>query len=133
MSTAIEQKAAVAKFRAAFLMNASKLSMLEQQRLSARGPGVKEPFRVRKFPVLAPPEEDLRELLWKAVDDMRSPGEQMRPPTYAQCLHAEWTGIHAAEPGRPQLPQSQCDTDRSTLDDTRASCTMFYLHGGSYK
>lgn len=113
MSTADAQKAAVEKVRARYRVT-PKLSMLQIQELTAKGPRLKGPFGQEQVSIPEPSEPDLLERVWDVVSSLREDGEAIDRPQYAKKLGGEWT-----------YPLSG--------NDSGPSGVMLYFHGGSYK
>lgn len=102
------------------------------QRETIQDSGVKGKIWVSKVALPVPPEDDVRQLLFHAVDEMSAGGE-----TWDKCeakgLEAEWNGYRAAvddeEPEPPALSERQ--KYENLLAETTTNVTILYFHGGA--
>jgi len=102
------------------------------QHLTTQDSGVKGKVWVSKVTLPVPPEDDVRQLLFHAIDEMSTGGE-----TWAKCesrgLEAEWNGYRASahdqEPEPPCLSETQ--KYENLLAETSSNVTILYFHGGA--
>ncbi|KAF3011087.1 hypothetical protein E8E13_011258 [Curvularia kusanoi] len=103
------------------------------QRLTTKDPGVKGNVWVSKVKLDVPGEDDVRQLLFKAIEDMGTGEEQWTKPE-SRPLEAEWNGYRADVPN-PKAPQP---TDRdekqeyaNLMKEVTSKVTVLYFHGGA--
>ena len=105
----------------------------KMQRLTTRDPGVKGKVWVSKVKLaVAPGEDDVRQLLFKAIDDMGAGTETWTKPE-ATPLEGEWNGYRAGarddEPEPADLSEQQ--KYDALLKETTSDVTILYFHGGA--
>ncbi|KAL6711288.1 hypothetical protein ACN47E_005819 [Coniothyrium glycines] len=102
------------------------------QRLTTRDPGVKGNVWVSKVRLEVPGEDDVRQLLFKAIDEMGTGGEQWTKPE-SRPLEAEWNGYRAGvEPDEPEPAElSAQEKYESLMKETSSKVTILYFHGGA--
>ena len=90
---------------------------------------------VCKVKLAAPPEgeDDVRQLLFKAIEDMGDGKEQWTQPA-SQPLEGEWNGYRASarddnEPEAPGL--SEQEKYANLMQETSSNVTILYFHGGA--
>ena len=84
--------------------NSTPTPISKLQRLTCKDPGVKGKIWVSKVKLDVPPEDDIRQIMFKAIDDMSTGGEQWTKPEQ-RPLEAEWDGYRAsAKDDEPNLP-----------------------------
>ncbi|KAJ4993951.1 Esterase [Stagonosporopsis vannaccii] len=103
------------------------------QRLTTKDPGIKGNVWVSKVKLYAPGEDDVRQLLFKAIEDMGTGEEQWTKPD-SRPLEAEWNGYRADAPD-PKVPQP-VDRDEkqeyaNLIKETTSRVTLLYFHGGA--
>ena len=103
-----------------------------QQKASIRDPGVKGPTWISRVKVGAPPEDDVRQALFKTIDEMRTGVEVYTKPEF-QTVEAEWTGYRPdADKHSPELSVPEEERYKKLMHDVRSVVTILYLHGGAY-
>lgn len=113
-----------------FLGSSKPLPISKQQRLF-RDPGIKGPIHVSKADLPAPPDSIL-ELLFTAIDALKTGSEQYAVPSSAP-VEGEWTGHRAhahADQLRPDLSEAQ--HYQKLMSEITSHITILYLHGGAY-
>ncbi|KAF1932581.1 acetyl-hydrolase [Didymella exigua CBS 183.55] len=103
------------------------------QRLTTKDPGIKGKVWVSKVKLNVPEEDDVRQLLFKAIEDMGTGKEQWTKPEN-RPLEAEWNGYRAQAPD-PKAPQS-ADRDEKAeyanlMKEVSSRVTLLYFHGGA--
>lgn len=103
------------------------------QGLTTRDPGIKGNVWVSKVKLDVPEEDDVRQLLFKAIEDMGSGEEQWTKPE-SRPLEAEWNG-YRAEAVDPKAPQP-ADRDEkqeyaNMMKEVTSKVTVLYFHGGA--
>lgn len=107
-------------------------SLSVQQRVSIRDPGVKGPIWVSKVKTDVPSEDDVRQALFKAIDELKSGGETYTKPEYAP-VEAEWTGPRAGAAKNEHEPSlSEPEKFKKLMAETKSEVTILYFHGGAY-
>lgn len=103
------------------------------QGLTTKDPGIKGNVWVNKVKLDVPEEDDVRQLLFKAIEDMGTGEEQWTKPE-SRPLEAEWNGYRAQAPD-PKAPQP---TDRdekaeyaNLMKEVTSKVTLLYFHGGA--
>ena len=83
--------------------NSSPTPISNLQALTTRDPGVKGKMWVSKVKLDVPEEDDVRQLMFKAINDMGTGEEQWTKPDQ-RPLEAEWDGIRAdAQDNEPEV------------------------------
>jgi acetyl esterase/lipase len=109
----------------------------KMQHLTTKDPGVKGKVWVSKVSFPVPPEDDLRQTLFKAISDLKDSNAECRDISYeepeAKGLEAEWHGYHPlAHPNDPEPPGLTSHQKYERLmDDTSSPITLLYFHGGA--
>lgn len=87
---------------------------------------------ISKVTIPRPPEHDIRNILIKAVDDMKEGREKYTLPDI-NAVEAEWTGYRSRVPSnslRPDLTEAQ--HYERLMSEVSSQTTILYLHGGAY-
>jgi acetyl esterase/lipase len=117
------------------------LSIAKQQRGTLKDPGIKGELWVSKCRFKAPDEDDLRVMLFDAIDALmmrNENGESDVKGSYHHCLaqplEAEWvgyrSGVKADTPEPPGL--SEAEKYQNIQNEIRTPLTLLYLHGGAF-
>lgn len=112
--------------------NAPVSTISKIQRLTTKDPGVKGKVWVSKVKLDVPEEDDVRQLVFKAIDDMGTGQEQWTKPE-TRPLEAEWNGYRAdAKPEEPEpAALSEQEKYENLIKETSSKVTMLYFHGGA--
>ncbi|KAK3167450.1 hypothetical protein OEA41_010577 [Lepraria neglecta] len=103
----------------------------KQQKHSLRDPGIKGKMWISKV-TLPAPEEDVRGVLVKAVDEMREGGEIYTAPEIVP-VEAEWTGYRAnVDAHRPRLDLTEAQHYERLMSEVNSDVTILYFHGGAF-
>lgn len=103
-----------------------------QQRASLRDPGVKGPLWVSKVTAPKPEEDDVRQLLFKVIEEMKEGDETYTPPELLP-VEAEWTGYRAGVAKDARLPNiSEQEKYAKLMAEVTSDVTILYFHGGAY-
>ncbi|KAK5188304.1 hypothetical protein LTR16_008437, partial [Cryomyces antarcticus] len=117
------------------LMDGSNPSpMGKLQRSTIKDPGVKGKMWISKVTMSPPPEDDVRQALFKAIDDMKEGPVNYTQPEVAP-VEAEWTGYRpdAAKDAEGSARSEEEKYERLMSDPSRKSeVTILYFHGGAY-
>jgi acetyl esterase/lipase len=102
------------------------------QRLTTRDPGVKGKVWVSKVKLDIPAEDDVRQLLFKAIDDMGAGTEQWTKPE-STPLEGEWNGYRAGARDDEAEPADLSEQQKydALLKETSSQVTILYFHGGA--
>lgn len=101
------------------------------QRLTLKDPGVKG--KVWSSKVKLPiAEDDVRQLVFKAIDDMGTGEEQWTKPE-SQSLEAEWNGYRAGAKDDELEPAGMSEQEKydAMMKETTSKTTVLYFHGGA--
>jgi acetyl esterase/lipase len=112
--------------------NSPASSITKVQRPTLKDPGVKGKVWVSKVKLAACEEDDVRQLMFKAIRDMGTGDEKWtEPPT--QPLEAEWNGYRAAAGDNEAEPSGLSEQEKydAMLKETTSKTTVLYFHGGA--
>ncbi|QDS75499.1 hypothetical protein FKW77_004822 [Venturia effusa] len=102
------------------------------QKASIRDPGIKGPMWISKITLAPPPEDDIRQILFKSIDEMKVGDEAYTKPDLLP-VEAEWTGHRAgASENEPELPISETEKYERMMKEVTSKVTILYFHGGAY-
>lgn len=110
-------------------------SILSTQSFSLRSQPVKGNTWVSTYASLPPPETSVRDVVIRAIIDMRDPSQPVPDFKIPDIVpvEAEWTGNRAAGGPKDPLPELSA---KETYDEMMKECThpstILYLHGGYY-
>lgn len=80
----------------------------------------------------APAEDDLRQLLFNTIDELKECGEEYTQPS-PRPLEAEWTGYRAgASRDSPEPAISEQEKYANLMKEVSNDTTVLYFHGGAY-
>ncbi|KAL9087449.1 MAG: hypothetical protein Q9159_003661 [Coniocarpon cinnabarinum] len=117
------------------IMAQSTSSVTQQQRFSLRDPGVKGPMWVVPITLgLDDNEDDIRQLLFRAVEDMNETGLERYEKCILKPVEAEW---QAHRKGVSQTAQPPPNVNNEQMfakmcDDLESDGTILYFHGGAH-
>ena len=113
--------------------NSTPSSLGKTQRLTTKDPGIKGNVWVSKVKHEVPEEDDVRQLLFKAIKDMGTGQEQWTEPE-SRPLEAEWNGYRASAPD-PKAPQPTTRDEKqeyaNLMKEVTSKVTLLYFHGGA--
>lgn len=110
------------------LGNAPPSTILEQQAMFLKDPGVKGNIWVSKQTFPAPEEDDLRKLLLQIIK-ISGNGDKFQDPV-AETVSGEWVGYRANLPdGDENL--SEAERYKHLVEEKKSKITILYFHGGS--
>jgi acetyl esterase/lipase len=102
------------------------------QKNSIRDPGIKGPMWINKTTLTPPPENDIRKILFKSIDEMKADDEAYTKPELLP-VEAEWTGYRSGVPeNAPELPISENEKYEHLMKEVTSDATILYFHGGAY-
>jgi acetyl esterase/lipase len=104
----------------------------KMQRLTTKDPGVKGKVWVSKVKLAIPEEDDVRQLLFRAIADMGTGDEQWTKPATLP-LEAEWNGYRASARDDEHEPPGLGENEKynNMMNETTSKVTHLYFHGGA--
>lgn len=124
-----------------FLNPSKPMSISGTQNLLNRDPGIKGRIWVAKYRAPAPKETSIRDVVIRAVENMRQPASDGSPPPPSKDVEwpdvvpveAEWTGYRAGATAQSILPPiTEAEKYAEMMKEVRSKATVLYLHGGAY-
>jgi len=109
-----------------------RLTISVQQKASIRDPGVKGRMWISRVKISTPPEDDIRQALFKTIDEMQT-GDQVYTKPEFQTVEAEWTGYRpnvGKDSPEPSLPEEE--RYKKLMHDVHSDVTILYFHGGGF-
>ncbi|KAE9969999.1 hypothetical protein BLS_005117 [Venturia inaequalis] len=107
-------------------------SISASQKASIQDPGIKGPMWISKVTLAPPPEDDICQILFKSIDEMKTGDEAYTKPELLP-VEAEWTGYRAgASENEPELPISETEKYEHLMKEVTSNVTILYFHGGAY-
>jgi acetyl esterase/lipase len=104
----------------------------KSQKVSIRDPGLQPHMRVSKITIPAPGEDDIRQALFKSIDELKEGSETYTQPELVP-VEAEWTGFRAtAATTTPEPPTSEEENYENLMKEVKNDITILYVHGGAY-
>lgn len=114
------------------VLNGEPWSISKQQKGTLKDPGVKGRMWISRVTMPAPTEDDLRQALFKAIDDMNEGDETYTRPTL-EPVEAEWTGYRAnVAKDAPEPSISEEEKYQNLMKEVTSDVTILYFHGGAY-
>lgn len=112
--------------------NSAPTPISKLQRLTSRDPGIKGRVWVSKVKLAVPEEDDVRQMVFKAITDMGTGEEQWEKPEN-RPLEAEWNGYRAGvKPDEPEpAGMSEQEKYSELMKETSSKVTVLYFHGGA--
>lgn len=102
------------------------------QALTLKDPGIRGRMWISKVILPAPEENDIRNVLITAIEDLRGGGEKFHVPRLVP-VEAEWTGHRAnvdSQRLRPDLSEAQ--HYERLMSEVSSNVTILYFHGGAF-
>ncbi|KAF2500384.1 hypothetical protein BU16DRAFT_245617 [Lophium mytilinum] len=107
-------------------------SISKQQYQSCKDPGVKGDIWISRVTAPVPLEDDLRQLLFKTIDEMKQGDEEYTQPPLLP-VGAEWTGYRAnVAKDAPEPSISEEQKYENLMKEVTSDLTVLYFHGGAY-
>ncbi|CAO2647989.1 Nn.00g089110.m01.CDS01 [Neocucurbitaria sp. VM-36] len=112
--------------------NSPTSTISKVQRLTTKDPGVKGKVWASKVKLDVPEEDDVRQLLFKAIDHMGTGEEQWTKPD-SRPLEAEWNGYRASARDDEPEPAGLSEKEKyeNLMKETSSKVTILYFHGGA--
>ncbi|KAJ6439339.1 lipase/esterase [Purpureocillium lavendulum] len=103
-----------------------------QQAMFLNDPGVKGKMWVSKVTMPAPPEDDLRRQLRRAITALGQGGEQYTTPAL-EAVGAEWVGYRDGVSDKTPEPSSMSEEEKyeNLTREAKEPTMILYFHGGS--
>jgi acetyl esterase/lipase len=102
------------------------------QKNSLRDPGVKGKIWVSRYTIPKPEEDDIRQCLFRAFDELKEGDESVRPPDILP-VEVEWTGYRAdAQDLDPEPDIPEAEKYENLMKEVTSDVTILYLHGGGF-
>jgi acetyl esterase/lipase len=109
-----------------------KRSISDAQASSLKDPGIKGKIWVSKFTIPQPYEEDIKEVLFRAIDQMKDGGGFYTQPQILP-VEVEWTGFRGGVSDTEPEPLEQEGTKyKELMKEVTSDVTLLYFHGGAY-
>ncbi|KAF2431267.1 acetyl-hydrolase, partial [Tothia fuscella] len=102
------------------------------QKVSLRDPGVKANMWVSKVTMPKPEEDDIRQALFKSIDELKEGDEVYTQPELVS-VEAEWQGFRD-QAGKEGSDTSLSESEKyeNMMKEVKSKATILYLHGGAY-
>ena len=112
--------------------NSAPSSITRVQNLTTKDPGVKGKVWASKVKLEVVEEDDVRQLMFKAIEDMGTGEEQWTKPEN-QPLEAEWNGYRAGAKDDEPEPAGMSEKEKydAMMKETTSKTTVLYFHGGA--
>lgn len=112
--------------------NSPPNSITKVQRWTTKDPGVKGKVWVSKVELAVPEEDDVRQLMFRAIDDMGTGEEEWTKPD-TRPLEAEWNGYRADVRDDELEPAGLSEQEKydNMMKETTSKVTHLYFHGGA--
>ena len=117
------------------IMGESSSTLTRQQKFSLKDPGVKgQMWAVPTALSVDTSEDDLRQLLFTSIDELKETGQETYDTCALQSVEAEWTahrpGVSNDAPPPSNLSNSQLFSKLNA--DVKLDGTILYFHGGAH-
>jgi len=120
------------RFIRSLLITDHPRSISAQQKGSTGDSPVKGPMWISRVKAEAPPEDDMRQAVFSAIDSMKVGGETYTKPEY-KSIEAEWTGYRSnVSKDAPEPSLSEQEKFKKLMADTKSNVTILFFHGGAY-
>jgi acetyl esterase/lipase len=114
------------------LGSGKRKTISDSQANSLKDPGVKGKMWVSKFTIPQPYEDNIKEVLFRAIDEMKDGGGYYTEPQILP-VDIEWTGFRAGVTDTEPEPLEQERTKYLELmKEVTSDVTILYFHGGAY-
>ncbi|KAK3079324.1 hypothetical protein LTS18_005138, partial [Coniosporium uncinatum] len=114
------------------MMSGKPQGLQKMQTMTLKDSGVKGRMWISRYTSPNPADDDARQLLFRAIDDMKEGGETYTQPEY-EPVYAEWTGYRADVTKDAPEPQiSEAEKYESLMKEVTSDVTILYFHGGAH-
>jgi acetyl esterase/lipase len=118
-----------------FIVDSPPEPISKIQKLTLRDPGVKGKLWISRVKLQKPEEDDIRQVLFKAIRDMAIDENEQggyEEPEMTE-VEGEWTGYRAgATKDSRELRCSEEEKYKEMMKEVSAPTTVLYFHGGAY-
>lgn len=118
-----------------FVVDSPPQSVTKTQHMLNKDPGVKGRIWVATAKLPAPEEDNARQELFKAIEQMKEPGELPGGFKEPELLpvEAEWTGYRANATSSSVPPKiTEEEKYKELMKEVSSPVTVLYFHGGAY-
>lgn len=124
-----------------FLTPSKPTTISSTQKLLNKDPGVKGRIWVANYTAPSPKETSLRDVVVRAVENMRQPSSNGSPPPPLKNIEwpetvpveAEWQGYRAGATTQSRLPPiTEAEKYTEMMKEVKSPATILYFHGGAY-
>lgn len=124
-----------------FLTPSKPTTISSTQKLLNKDSGVKGRIWVAKYTAPSPKEASMRDVVVRAVEEMRQPSSNGSPPPplkgiewpQAVPVEAEWQGYRAGATTQSRLPPiTEAEKYAEMMKEVKSPATILYFHGGAY-
>jgi acetyl esterase/lipase len=106
--------------------------MSDTQAASLKDPGVKGHKWISRYTIPKPTENDIRQRLFQAIEDLKNGGEVYQKPDLLP-VEVEWTGYRQdAKYKDPEPKISEIEKYKNLMKEVTSDVVILYLHGGAY-
>jgi len=118
-----------------FLVDSPSQSISKLQRITLKDKGIKGRIWISKITLPKPDDDDIRQALFKAIEELKEPGEA--PGGYKEPdllpVEAEWTGYRAGATKKSvELKIPEAEKYTKLMREVSLPTTILYFHGGAY-
>lgn len=114
------------------LCNGPRSTVSQQQKGTLRDPGVKGRMWISRVRVPAPQEDDVRQLLFKVIEELNVTGQETYIQPQPQPVEAEWTGYRShVSKDAPEPSISEEAKYKNLMEEVTSEATVLYFHGGA--
>ncbi|KAF2097401.1 acetyl-hydrolase [Rhizodiscina lignyota] len=114
-----------------FMDGSNPMPLSKMQKLSMKDPGIKGNMWVSKVTVPKPPEDDVRQLLFRVIEEMKEGDETYTKPDLLP-VEAEWVGYRSnVDKNAPEPSISESEKYEHLMGEVESKVTMLYFHGGA--
>ncbi len=104
----------------------------QQRRLNRDDAPVKGRMWISRYTMPPPPEDDARQALIRAIEDLKEGSESFTPPSM-DPVSAEWTGYRAnVAKDAPEPSISESEKFAGLMKEVTSDVTILYFHGGAH-
>jgi acetyl esterase/lipase len=117
-----------------FLMTPTD-SIAKSQHISLKDPGIKGRMWISKVTLPKPKEDDVRQALFEAIENLKAPDEAPGGFTQPELVpvEAEWTGYRSGvAKDAPELRMPEDQKYIELMKEAASPTTVLYFHGGAH-
>ncbi|KAI8937234.1 hypothetical protein NX059_006443 [Plenodomus lindquistii] len=112
--------------------NSNPQPITKMQHLTCKDPGVKGKIWVSKVKLSVPEEDDVRQLVFRAIEELGTGSETWTKPDN-KPLEAEWNGYRTGVTADEPEPTGMSEQEKydNLIKETTSKVTVLYFHGGA--